>query len=123
MFHLLKSRPMRVGNRAVLTTISLIVPKGEDAWIEFPIQGWKLRLKLVFANDELSPGPRLQVETEDDHGRIVFTNWNNVLGTATKTPVQLATLNSGQRVVGMFWHAQVGEARKLDAELMLEAEP
>jgi hypothetical protein len=114
---------MRVGNREVVQTVTLLVPDGESAWVALPIKGWTLKLEIVLKKDTATAEAGISVDALGDHGRLTLINWNNVLGTSTKVPIQLATLSNGQRVVAMIWHAQTGVTGKLDVQFMLDGEP
>jgi hypothetical protein len=110
---------VRIANREIIQTNTLLIPQGEEVWIEVPIIGWTLRVQLVFATDQQKGEPRITVEAVEKHARITLLNWTNSLGTASLSPVQIATLSDGRKVFFMVWHAQTGKTSKVVVQFML----
>lgn len=121
---------MQVGGRQVVHTASLILPENEDAWIEFVVQAWKVRLQIVFENTPSTPAPNeprgksepgLRVEARADHGRLVFHNWTHSLPIVTTSPVQVGTTSAGSKLVLMAWHTLTGPVHRVDLQFYEEA--
>lgn len=117
---------MRVGEREVIHTATLILPTKEDAWVDFMLGSWHVRVNVAFRNDPSEPGKPIspagiELESKDDHAKLTLTNWANPLGTATKQPVEFATTSDGAKVYLMIWHTSTGgEVERLDLQFLLE---
>ena len=66
----------------------------------------------------------VRIEPQPEHARLVFAKWNNSLGTATKSPVELGTHSSGQKLYFMATHYMIGDdpslaTVKLDIQFLM----
>lgn len=117
---------MRIGAREVAHTAILLIPPGEDGWLEFNVGSWTARLKLVFrtvpAKEGTSTGASLELEAMEDHACLTFTNWDNGLGTATIRPIDFARLSDGRTVTAMIWHAKTGDMHRVDLQFLVGAQ-
>jgi hypothetical protein len=110
----------RVGKLEVVHTQTLILPEGEEALVGFQVGGWQAKLKVRFeARGEDPSKQAIEVEAEDDHALVKLVNWKNPLGTATTTPVQFATLNTGDLVYFMVAHWLIGGVNLLELQFLL----
>ena len=75
-----------VGGRKLIANAILQVPKGEDAWIEFPAGTWNVRLHIKFVDDDAETEQKFTIEPSDDHAVIEFKNWNQSVPGASLTP-------------------------------------
>ena len=119
---------MKVGTREVVYTATVLIPSREEAWLEFSVGGWLVKLNLLLVAEEAKPGdatptPRLSIEAVDDHARLVLYNWSNALGTATSEPVEMGRASNGQVLSVMVWHVRTGEADRIDLQFLLGAKP
>jgi hypothetical protein len=80
----------------------------------------KLRLNLVFEITSTEPNTpsTLAFEGKGDHGKVVFRNWQNPLGTCLVDPVQIGQTNSRQPLFFMAASWLIGVTRIVDVQLM-----
>jgi len=111
---------MKIGNRKVVYTSSLIIPEGEDAWIFFDVGDWHVKVNLIFnISDEENENGAISIEGIDDHAKVTFFNWNNSLGTVTVNPVELGKTNEGKRLTFMASHWLIGRVNKIDVQFLI----
>ena len=97
----------KIGNLEVIDTRTLIVPGKETVWLTLVAKGWPVKLNIVFDPTAVEHGVR--IEPQPDHARLVFAKWINSLGTATRTPVEIGTHSSGQKLYFMATHYLIGD--------------
>jgi hypothetical protein len=97
----------KIGNLEIIDTRTLIVPGRESVWLTLVAKGWTVKLNILFEPAAAEHGVR--IEPQPDHARLVFAKWTNSLGTATKTPVELGTHSSGQKLYFMATHYVIGD--------------
>jgi len=61
----------------------------------------------------------LRIETERDIAKIIITNWNNSLGTATIAPIKLGTHSNGKILYFMLANSTIGKTNYLSIQLLL----
>jgi hypothetical protein len=111
---------MKIGGRKVVHTASMIVPKGEEAEIEFNVDNWNIKLKILFIrNNDSDNANGMSLEVVDNNPQLSLINWSNSLGTATIKPAELGTSNNGKKVSFMLSHWLIGETNKLDIQFLL----
>lgn len=114
---------LKVGKRKVIHTVTLIVPSGEEAWIEFNLDNWNIRLKILFeVTSDKSKQREINIKATDDYGIIIFKNWTNSLGTATRVPVEFGKTSNGRDLLFMASHSLIGDVNKLDLQFLLGSE-
>ena len=115
---------IRVANREVVHTVSLLLSKDEDAWLNLPILKWEMKLHVVFVDREPEEGKppeeaTITIEAERDHGKLQFINWNSQLGTATTVPIEVAS-SEGKSICMMVYHKKTGESRQLELQFSVK---
>ena len=114
---------MKIGERDVVHTASLIVPKGENAIVDFRVGQWDISLKIIFVrNDDKAEKGSISLEVIDGNPQISLINWNNSLGTATIQPAVLGTANDGRKLSFMLCHWLIGDTNKVDIQFLLGGE-
>ena len=103
---------LRVGDREHIASASLLVPNGEDAWIEFKADSWNVKLNVIFIDDDASV-EGFNIEGKDDFAIITLKNWKNSLPMAIETPYSLGEIN-GKKIVFLFTGYCVGTLKKID---------
>lgn len=112
---------MKIGKGVVVHTATLIVPEHEDAWVEFQLRTWSVRINVVFEDDAASlesqsPVATVSIEGRGDHGRMVLRNWRNPLSTSTTTPIEVGTTDELTKLYVMLWHTRVGAINRVDLQ-------
>lgn len=114
---------MKIGDRDIVHTSSLIIPGGKDAWIEFNIGSWLVKVNVIFKDsDEEDKSGSIVIEAVEDYAKVTFFGWNNSLGSATVKPVNLGKTNEGQQLAFMATHWLVGSVNRLDMQFLLGGE-
>ncbi len=114
---------MKVGGREVVHTATLIIPKGEDALVDFDVGQWKISLRILFVSkDKDAEKGSLSIEVVDGNPQLSLFDWNNSLGTATVRPFELGTASDGRKLSVMLSHWLIGETNKLDIQFLLGGE-
>ena len=113
---------MKIGVRDVVHTATLIIPGGEDAWVSFELGSWHVKLNIVFLSSKKEDKSAIAIETVEDYAKLLLTNWDNSIGTATLKPLGLATTSDGKRLSLMISHILIGKTNKLDLQFMLGGE-
>ena len=107
-----------IGNKEIVYTKHFIVPENETIYFDTHIEGWFVRVSIRF---ELVPNKNneLRVETTQDMAKIVLTNWNNSLGTATISPVPIGKHVNGKTLSFMLVNYTIGKTNYLSIQLLL----
>jgi hypothetical protein len=113
---------MKIGNREVVHTFSIIVPDKEDAWVDFNVGQWNINLRIYFTEDKGKDTGALSLEVLQDIPHLNLINWRNALGTATIKPIELGTTSDGRQLSFMLTHWLIGETNKLDIQFLLGGE-
>ena len=123
---------MKIGDKEIVYTASLVVPEGETVFIEFLIGRWRPQFKIDFKNDPDNKSPsRIDIEGQNHAGGIQslsFVNWNNPMGTALMKPATIGKTNTGQSVflIAAHWYIgneTKGHVHKVDVHFLLGEEP
>ncbi|WP_374277868.1 DUF6864 domain-containing function [Azonexus sp.] len=96
----------KIGKLEIIDTRTLIVPPKETAWLTLVAKGWAVKLNIVF--EPLAAEQGVRIEPQTDHARIVFSKWDNSLGSATIIPVELGTHSNGEKLYFMATHYLIG---------------
>ena len=97
----------KIGRLEIIDTRTLIVPSHEAVWLTLVAKGWTVKLNIVF--EPLGAEHGVRIEPQTDHARIVFSKWENSLGTATRSPVELGTHSNGEKLYFMATHYLIGD--------------
>ena len=102
-----------IGSRKQITEFNLLVPAGEHAWIEIPIEDWTMRIKLTFSNEIEDNTHGFSITSFEDYAVLNLNNWNNNLPMGIEKPFEIATVN-GQPIEVMFSGYSIGEMKKVE---------
>ena len=61
-----------------MASANILVPKNEDAWLEFQTDKWTVKLKIVFEASEKDES-RFTLTPTADHAILTFINWKGPL--------------------------------------------
>lgn len=112
---------IKIGNREVIHSASMIIPSKEVASTSFTVDSWEIRTKFSFIKDqEKNSKGAIKVEITEGFPHIKLVNWENSLGTATVEPIQLGETKDGYIISFMLTHWLVGTTNKLDAQFLKE---
>jgi len=112
----------KIGNLEVIHSQVLLIPEGSDAWVEFRVASWDVKLHFVIVVDDDNPNESsYKLDGQEDHALIKLKNWNSPLGMAFSELVEFGTISEGNRpaYIMAFGHA-VGNIMKLDFQIYLE---
>ncbi|HRE72600.1 MULTISPECIES: DUF6864 domain-containing function [unclassified Candidatus Accumulibacter] len=109
-----------VGKREQIASATLLVPAGEDAWIEFTAGTWDVRLHVLFVDNPEIKNPGFVLTAKDDHAVLTFNNWNSALPSAIAQPFELGQTN-GRTVSFMLTGYAVERFKRLDFSFFWEA--
>jgi hypothetical protein len=115
----------KIGTFEIIDTRSLIIPPGDDAWLDVVAMGWSVKLNFVFEYTGSEAG--IKIQPQSNHARITFSKWENSLGTATTQPVEIGTHSTGRKLYFMATHYLIGSEPsrstiKLDVQFLMGAE-
>lgn len=108
-----------VGGRQQIASVSLLVPAGEDAWVEFTADTWDVRINVVFNDDKENPQQGFSLDGKDDHAVLTIKNWNTGLPAALTEPFSLGE-TEGKKVLFLFSGYAVGGLKRLDLSFFWE---
>jgi len=108
---------IKIGNKPVIQTASLLVPVTEGAWVEFSAGSWQVKINIVFVEDKDDPTQGFNLQGKDDYAVLTIKNWNNSLPMAIEEPCQLGVFDD-KKVVFLFSGYAVGSLKKLDLVFM-----
>ncbi|WP_126146820.1 DUF6864 domain-containing function [Synechococcus elongatus] len=109
-----------VGGRELIEAFSLLVPWGDDAWINFAAGDWDVRIRIIFEDDKDDQTPRFDFSGKDDHALLCFKNWNSSLPSAIEKPVPLGQVD-GREIVFLFSGYTIGSLKHIDFMFFWEA--
>lgn len=95
-----------IGNLEVIENFTFIVPPKESIWVSFSAKGWPVKLNIIF--DPFAQEQSVKVEPKKDHACITFSKWDNTLGSATRSPVELGSHVNGEKLYFMATHYLIG---------------
>lgn len=111
-----------IGGRKVVATVHLQVPESEDAWVNFQVDSWKIKLHIAFAdnnNDSNIKNPDFTIQPNGDYADVTFLNWNNSLPAVTKSPILIGETKH-QKVYLMFSGSSVRGTRLVNISFLTE---
>lgn len=109
-----------VGGRVVVHTSTLLVAEDDaDAWVRYTTnQGHTANIHIIWKKDPTDPESRGESFDRQSHLECVLINW--AAGSATASPIQIATLTQGGLLLGMFYQTGNAPVFRLDVQLYLE---
>lgn len=109
----------RVGNLTVVSEATLLLPHGDDGFVDFKLGGWHVKVQVVLVETE-DGELGLSLETRGDTARLQLTNWKNSLGSATRSPIEVGLTSEGSPLLLMVLHNKVGEVDHLHLQFLME---
>lgn len=92
---------VHLDNWEIIQTTTLLINEGQEAKIVLTPDD-PLTVRVRFKNDPSSEGEipkaNLTVEGEGNDGVLLFSNWNNPMGAATKAPLEFAGDDQGRTI-------------------------
>jgi hypothetical protein len=111
-----------VGGRERIAEVSLTIPNGEDAWLEFAAGTWNVKLHIVFVDIEGEVAPsqtKVGLEGKGEYGVLTFTNWKSAEPITLEKPVKLGK-SEGRQVVMMVRGEDLGAVKALNLSFFWE---
>ncbi|MCB5288032.1 MAG: hypothetical protein LHW64_09535 [Candidatus Cloacimonetes bacterium] len=110
---------IKIGNRELVESYSLLIPEDEKAVVQVDISGWKFEMEIAFDN---SPKEKqgVNIVPNEKGAKITFVKWDNGVGTALVKPGLIAKLADGRELVFMASNYSIGGTNKFDIQLLLE---
>lgn len=81
-----------VGGSVQVASCEVHVLAGQSAWIEFDAEQWRVKVNLVFIDDN-SGTNEITITPAPDHAVVSFRNWKQGLPGGTTTPLKLGETN------------------------------
>lgn len=101
-----------IGKRERVGDVSLTIPNGEDAWVEFKALNWDMKIHIIFEDLEDKKAPSSwSLRGKGDYAEITFKNWISAQGMSIPEPVELGSVN--ERSIMMFVHGRIVPGFKL----------
>lgn len=111
---------IRIGDKELVYSSSLIIPEGEEAWLSFKLDDWEINFKIIFVTSPDKTGPQeVKLEAIQDTVHLSLINWNNSLGTAITKPTRIGETNDGRLLSFMANHWRIGTVHRLDLQFLL----
>ena len=118
---------MKIGNRTVLLSTTIMVPDGEEATLSHNIaEGDVLNCCLKFLQDPEDQQERkvtIQTEFEKNMFTFTFKNFNNSLGHTTSKPIEFGYSNKKEPLTLLAAIFKMKTFTKIELQIMLEAQP
>ena len=115
---------MKIGKYSVLNSTTFLVPHGESVHFTHTIrEGDELNCILTVENDsDVYSESKATISTSFDSGlfTITFRNFNNALGSHTKTPIEFALSNNDESIVFLAVVARMAALTRIEFQLMME---
>ncbi len=115
---------IKVGNRKVLFSETLVVPEGETAEIETVVNGNEiLKLRLTFPQGlehEGTTNPVIKYELVGDCFELRFANFIDPLGSFSNSPYTFAASSKGEPISYMATVYKRPTHAKIELQLMLD---
>jgi hypothetical protein len=108
-----------VGGRELITTAVLQVPEGEDAWVEFKVNQWDVRVNVRFIDSTQDTEQAVNLEGKGDHAVLVLKNWNYTLPAALPEPMAFGETDGRKVVLALSGYAIQG-FKRIDLSFFLE---
>lgn len=117
--------PIAVGQWEILLTTSLLIPEGETARLTLtPEDPLIVNIRFVTTPPPEGEQPKttLTASGEGNDGGLLFTNWNNSLGSTIALPFEFASDDSGRRIAVMASAKRVGACHEVFLQFMRRAQ-
>lgn len=105
----------------ILLATTILIREGQEAKIALTPDD-PLIVRVRFKSDPTKEGEKLQttlsVEGEGNDGVLVFANWNNQLGAATKEPLEFAGDDQGRSIAVQASVWKIGGAHQVFLQFM-----
>jgi hypothetical protein len=92
---------IKIGDADLLTEASLVIPEGKDAWVDFQVDDWNVRVHILVSNNVMENGKKrnsgVKMVGHDDHAELEFVNWDYPIDMTIDKPVGIAT-HKGRRI-------------------------
>jgi hypothetical protein len=112
----------KIGKFEVINTQTLLIHDNNDAWIEFVVMDWTLKLRITFEDSSSAANEsKFIIRDSGDHGVITFINWNSTLGNSLKEPIDIAR-TQGRNIYLMAISHKIGNILKLDIQFYMESQ-
>ena len=102
-----------IGGREQIGHASLLVPKSDDAWLEFGADAWNVRIHVVFVEDPDEKDHGFTLRGIEDYAELTFKNWNRSLPAAIDEPFELGR-TAGRKIEFLFTGYAVGAFKRID---------
>ncbi len=113
---------LKLGNKKQIHTESVLVPKGEEVWIEFRAYSWDVKLNFKLLNNiEGKEAGGLDYEVKDTHAVVKLYDWNST--TKMVLPVLMEVGRTENKPVYMILVCHgIASVTKLDVQFYVEAD-
>lgn len=105
----------------ILLATTILIREGQEAKIVLTPDD-PLIVRVRFKSDPTKEGEKpkttLSVEGEGNDGVLVFANWNNQLGAATKEPLEFAGDDQGRTIAVQASVWKIGETHQVFLQFM-----
>lgn len=105
----------------VLQTNTLLICEGQEARLiitpEDPLIV-RIRFETTPSEDKEPRKSTIEVSGEGNDGCLTFSNWNNSLGAATGSPLEIATDDNGRAIAVMCASKKIGECNEVLLQFM-----
>ena len=105
------------GGRELIDEATLLVPKGEEAWIEFNASSSVVKVKILFVDLCGDPEPGYSLSGNDNHAVLTIKNWNNSLPMCIEEPAR----QDGRAIYFQFIGDSVGNLKRIQIAFFWEA--
>lgn len=118
---------VKIGNREVLFSATIMVPDGEEASFSHLIaEGDSLNCTLKFVNEPADvKGKKTTIQSDFDNQvfTITFNNFESSLGHSTNKPVVIGVSNKDEPISFLATIFKLKTFTKVEMQVMLEARP
>ncbi|WP_370523107.1 DUF6864 domain-containing function [Synechococcus sp. HK01-R] len=111
---------MTVGGRELIDYATLLVPSGEDAWVEFTADTSPVKIKISFIDDKEDPETGYALTGAGDHAILTIRNWNNALPMCIEHPFHFGE-EDGRGIYLQFIGDSVGSLKRIELAFFWEA--
>lgn len=107
------------------SNVVLLPNNNSDLTLHFKFDDFEFDFQMIFVDDKEDESQRLKRETEGSLLKAVCFNFNNMFGTGTVTPLDIATIE-GKKLYIHFWSYLQGieeddrQIRKVEYAVLLE---
>lgn len=108
----------KIGTKTLVFTREFLVPENESIYFDTHVEGWLIKFQIVFLSAPNKTG-EINIVPEGDILKINLTNWNNSLGTATISPIQIGTHSNGKPLFIMFANYGIGKTNIFHIQLLV----